>query len=291
MNITTGKLSITGGDIFYKKVSADRTKYMTPLLIVHGGPGASHHYLNSLDELANDHPVILYDQLGCGNSDHPQDKTLWTISRFVEEISKIREHLNLNEIHLFGHSWGGSLAIEYALQNPHGLKSIILASPLLSMRRWVEDSHTLVNQLATKDKETILHYEKLEEFSHPDYLATRMAYAKQFVCRLNPWPETLTYTLEHTNIEIYNDFWGTKGPRHPCGKYMTFERLDDLSKINISTLITCGKYDSARPATMQMAQKKMPHAELLVFQKSAHMPHLEETNEYLKCLKEFISKS
>src|SRR5262249_10200477 len=112
--VREGKVAVEGGNVWYRIVGADKPG--VPLLILHGGPGIPHDYLEPLDALANERPVVFYDQLGCGNSDRPKDKSLWTIEQFVDELAKVRAALKLDRVHILGHSWGTILAVEYMLK-------------------------------------------------------------------------------------------------------------------------------------------------------------------------------
>lgn len=145
-----GFIKVEGGKVWYKIVGAEKKK--TPLLLLHGGPGNSSHYLIPLEKLASDRPVIFYDQLGGGRSDKPNDTSLWKMSRFAKEIETLRKELLLNEIHLFGHSAGTMLAAEYFGTNPKGIKSLILASPVISTKKYLEDRHQLKLQLPPFNK-------------------------------------------------------------------------------------------------------------------------------------------
>lgn len=127
-----GFVEVPGGRVWYRIVGSGTS---TPLLLLHGGPGAPSYYLKPLGTLADERPVIFYDQLGVGRSDHTTDTTLFTIDHFVEELASVRAALGLKEIHLFGHSWGTILATEYMLTRPSGVRSLILASPALDPRR------------------------------------------------------------------------------------------------------------------------------------------------------------
>ena len=121
-----GYVQVPGGRVWYR---IEGSGTAMPLLVLHGGPGATHHYLKPLGALADERPVIFYDQLGSGRSDRPTDTTLWRVERFVEELAQVREALGLREIHLLGHSWGTMLAVDYLLTKPEGVRSVILASP------------------------------------------------------------------------------------------------------------------------------------------------------------------
>src|SRR4051794_14106810 len=132
-----GRIAVEGGEVWYRIAGDDRAGI--PLLTLHGGPGYPHDYLEPLEQLADERPVIFYDQLGCGNSDRPEDRSLWRIDRFVRELAQVRTALRLRRMHLFGHSWGTMLAVDYVL-SPAPVTSLILASPALSIPRWMADA-------------------------------------------------------------------------------------------------------------------------------------------------------
>ena len=113
MKADEGYIEVPGGRVWYRAVGEETGA--TPLLCLHGGPGFTHYYLEPLEALAEHRRVIFYDQLGCGRSDHPDDLRLWTVDRFVEELAQVRAALHLDQLHLFGSSWGGMLAMQYTL--------------------------------------------------------------------------------------------------------------------------------------------------------------------------------
>src|SRR5260370_2473383 len=146
--------------IWYGIVGGGAEHENIPLLALHGGPGIPHDYMENLADLASDtRRVILYDQLGCGRSDQPDDTSLWRVERFVEELGILRRELGLERVHLLGQSWGGMLAIEYALTQPQGLVSFILASTLSSMSMWIAEANRLRNELPQEIQATQLRHE------------------------------------------------------------------------------------------------------------------------------------
>ncbi len=147
-----GYVDVEGGRVWYRIVGSGNE---TPLLLLHGGPGAPSYYLNPLEQVSVDRPVIFYDQLGAGRSDRPTDTSLWRIDRFISELESIREALGLEELHILGHSWGSMLAVDYMLTEPDGVRSLILASPALSVRRWAEDADRLIAQMPARLAETV----------------------------------------------------------------------------------------------------------------------------------------
>src|SRR5258707_5035250 len=128
-----GYVAVPGGRVWYRIVGSGTR---TPLLVLHGGPGVPSTYLKPLAALADERPVVFYDQLGSGHSEHPVDSALWTMQRFLTELAEVRRALGLTEVHLSGHSWATMLAPDYVLSHPAGVKSLIMAGPALSVRRY-----------------------------------------------------------------------------------------------------------------------------------------------------------
>ena len=155
-----GYIPVTGGRVWYRIVG---TRPGIPLLTLHGGPGANSDYLQPLAALADERPVIFYDQLGSGKSDHPDDPALWVLDRFVEELAQVRTGLGFTQVHLFGHSWGTMLATEYALTQPSGLVSLILSGPVLSAPCYVQDANTLKPRCLLRCRKPLNDMKRLEQ--------------------------------------------------------------------------------------------------------------------------------
>ncbi|HNT44016.1 MAG TPA: proline iminopeptidase-family hydrolase [Syntrophorhabdaceae bacterium] len=279
-----GFIEVTGGRVWYRIVGSGGA---TPVVVLHGGPGAASDYLKPLEKLAVDRPVIFYDQLGCGRSDRPTDRTLWRIERFVEELAQVREALKLKEIHLYGHSWGTMLVVDYMLTKPFGVKSLILSSPCLSAKRWVEDADVLIAQLPPDTQKVIRHHEKEGTTDSKEYDDAVTEYLKRHLCRLDPWPEDLTRSLASSNAEIYKKMWGPS-EFHPTGDLRTYDRVDRLREITVPTLFTAGRYDEATPGATTWYSSHLPGSTVRIFQKSSHMAMFEEQEEYMRTLREFM---
>ncbi|MGV8090834.1 MAG: proline iminopeptidase-family hydrolase [Mangrovibacterium sp.] len=287
--VQEGYISVTGGKLWYKTVGKNRKGI--PVLVLHGGPGVPHDYLEPLAELADERPVIFYDQLGCGNSDKPDDTSLWTIERFVDEIHQIRKALGLKTVHILGQSWGTSLAVDYLLsKHPRGVVSLILSGPLLSTSRWIKDQKAYINELPEKIREVILKCEDAGEFSSPQYQGAMMAYYKIHVCRLDPWPECLNRSFVKLNFSIYEYMWGPS-EFTVTGALKNYERPDRLKEITIPILFTCGFYDEATPVTTRYYQKKLPGSEIYIFEDASHEHHLEKPQEYLQVVRDFLHRT
>jgi len=295
--IQEGHIQTLGGNVFYKIHQAQNNTSQPPLVIIHGGPGIPHQYLSNLSALSQDRPVIFYDQLGCGKSAiKNHDKSLWcgnlALPRFVTEledlINFLSQKLSVQQFDLLGHSWGGSLAIEYALAHPEKIRKLILASPLISTPLWIENAKKLINTLPEEAQQAIQTHELAGTTDSPEYQAAKNLFDTQYLCRITPFPELLMSSCSQFNFDVYQNMWGPS-EFTVTGNLKNFDRWSDLSKINLPTLITCGRFDEASPELLTQAQKLIKNSELTIFENSAHMPHLEEPENYLKAIQDFLN--
>ncbi|WP_292375821.1 proline iminopeptidase-family hydrolase [Methanosarcina sp. UBA411] len=283
-----GYIPVTGGKIWYKIVGANRKKI--PLLVLHGGPGAPHDYLEPLEALSDERPVIFYDQLGCGNSDKPSDKFLWTVERFVSELEQVRSYLGLDKMHLLGQSWGTMLAVDFILvKKPKGVMSLILSGPCLSSSRFASDQKLYLLELSDALQKTINESEMSGCFDSKEYQDAMMVYYKIHVCRLDPWPDCLNRTLEKLGHEVYEQMWGPS-EFTLTGCLKNYERVDLLKEISVPTLFTCGCYDEATPSSTAYYHSMLPGSEIVIFEGASHEHHLEKIGEYLEVVRNFINK-
>jgi len=290
MTITEGFVQVTGGKVWYQR--HDKNTNNAPVIVLHGGPGSSHWSLQGLKELAEVTPVILYDQLGCGNSDRPNDLTLWNIDRFVEEVRQLKDGLGLNEFHLLGHSWGTTLAAAYYLKYPEGVQSIIFSSPCLSAPRWAEDQKRNLKKLPIEIQQTIEECEKKGNTDSDAYREATKIFNNHFVCRLSELerPPFLKEGSKYKNSEVYNIMWGAS-EFDVAGNLKNFDCTQELHKIEVPTLYTCGRYDEATPVSTEYFSSLTPNSKFHIFEKSAHMPYIEETDEFMKIMKYFLSSN
>ncbi len=281
-----GYINVTGGRVWFRIVGAESAG--TPLLVLHGGPGATHDYLEPLAALADERPVVFYDQLGCGNSDRPDDPALWTVERYVREVGEVRDALGLERVHLLGQSWGGALAAEYVLSaESEGVESLILSAPLLDADRWVADQRVNLAAFPEEMQEAVREAEATGNFDSPEYQDAMADYYSRHVCRTDPWPECLNRTFEKISLPVYLGMWGPS--EFTCtGSLRTFNVTGRLGEIPVPVLFTCGEHDEAPPATMAYFQGLVPGSELKVFEGASHEHHLEETDAYLAAVREFM---
>ncbi len=285
-----GFVEVIGGRIWYQTMgSGDKT----PLLIIHGGPGGrSCRYLAALAQLAESRPVIVYDQLGSGRSDRPSsDTTLWNVSRFVDEISRLRDDLELYELHILGHSWGASVAIEYMLTKaPRGVRSLVLSGPLISTKRWIEDANMLRAQLPEDVKAALTAGDESKNFDSPEYLAATDAFYARFLAR-SGWPQAPVSQCDGVgefNADVYEYMWGPN-EFTATGTLRDFDHTDRLHELQLPVMFIVGRYDEARPETMLDFQRLIPGSVVEVIEEAAHMSMDDQPERYNTVVGEFLS--
>ena len=174
-----GMISVPGGRVWYRILGEGAQGI--PLLVVHGGPGAPHDYLENVKALADERPVIFYDQLGGGRSERPDDPSLWRAERFVEELAAVRKALGLSRVHLLGQSWGAMLAVRYLLTGVRGVDRLVLSAPLLSSPLWVADQRALLKGMPPAVQEVVTAAESEGNFDTPAYQDAMTADRKSVV--------------------------------------------------------------------------------------------------------------
>lgn len=284
-HLSEGFVPVTGGNVYYRKTGDGPG---VPLLVLHGGPGGMSRESDPLRELGDDRPVIHYDQLGCGNSDRPEDLSLWTVERYVEELAQVREALGLDEVHILGHSWGTMLAAAYLLEQPKGVKSVIFSSPCLNSSMWERDQREYLKQLPQESQDIIERSERENTTDSAEYHQAMIQFYERHVCRLLPWPEELLANMSKGNHQIYGYMWGAS-EFTVTGTLKSFDVTDRLHEIDIPSLFTCGRYDEATPNTTEYYSSLVPDSEFHVFENSSHMPGVEEPQDYAKVVRAFLN--
>jgi proline-specific peptidase len=260
------------------------------LLVLHGGPGASHDYLEPLEALAQSGwPLVFYDQLGGGNSDRPDDPTLWNIDLFVEEVGAVRRELGLERIHLLGHSWGAMLALAYALTQPSGLLSLVLVGALASSPLHIAEVDKLREQLPQEVQEVLSHHEEAGTTEDPAYEEAMMAFYRRHLCRLDPWPEYLLEGLERINPQVYQTMWGAD-ELHATGNLKDWDVSPRLGEVRVPTLLLSGRYDLCTPAEQEVMREGIPGSEWVLFEESSHCPYAEVPERFLEVVEGFLSR-
>src|SRR5215831_9055582 len=241
-----GYIHVNGGKIWYKIVGEGNK---TPLLLLHGGPAIPSYYLNPIGELSKDRPIIFYDQLGCGRSDRVTDTTLMSIDHFVEELKQVHDSLGLKDFYLYGHSWGTMLGTDFYLKYPAGIKAMILASPALSMTRWMQDADTLIKTLPDSVQNAIHVNEENKTYDAPSYQQAVQIFYEHFVARKLPWSADIDSSISQAGMNVYQYM---NGPSEftVTGQLKNYDRTNRLSEIKVPVLFIAGEYDEALPSTV-----------------------------------------
>jgi L-proline amide hydrolase len=292
MQATEGFVPFRGYRTWYRMVGdvAHPAPGTYPVLMLHGGPGVPHDYLESLEALAETgRPVVFYDQLGCGHSDQPDDPGLWSVDLFLDELATVRRELGLDRIHLLGQSWGGMLAMEYALTQPEGIVSLVIASSPASMPLWVQEANRLREDLPTDVQATLLEHEAAGTTDSAEYQEAMMAFYVRHVCRIDPFPDYVARAFAQMGHQVYNTM---NGPSefHVIGHLKDWDIRDRLGEISVPTLLTSGRYDELTPMQAEIIHKAIPGNEWMIFEESSHLPHAEEAERYLEVLDAFLTK-
>jgi len=290
---TEGFVPFRGYRTWYRIVGDEPSHGKLPVVLLHGGPGGTHDYLEPLEALAEagGRQVLFYDQIGCGKSDLPDDDSLWVVETFVDELDVIRRELGLDRIHLFGNSWGGMLAMEYALTRPHGLESLILASSPASIPQWVEETGKLRAQLPQAVQEVLDRHEAAGTTDDPEYEEAATVFYKRHVCRVEPWPDcvlrSFQFIAEHGVV-----YHTMNGPSefHVTGNLRHWSVVDRLPEIHTPTFVVTGEHDEATPAINRTVAEGIPGAEAVIYPGASHMAHVEDTAGYVRLLDEFLSR-
>ena len=280
-------IEVTGGRVWSARLGAGDGM---PVLLLHGGPGAASDYMIPLAERLSEHrPAIVYDQLGCGRSEHPDDTSLWTVDRAVEELDQVRSALGLERCHLLGQSWGGWLAIEYMARRPSGIEKLVLASTSASIPQFMAEARKLIEALPEPHRSVLIELGAKGDYDHPDYQAAVEEFYRRHLCRSDPWPEALVRSSEQMDgNQVYLTM---NGPTEfdVIGLLREWDRTADLPGITVPTLVTCGRYDEITPACSETITRGLPDARMHVFEQSAHIAHLEEGEAYAALVEEFLS--
>jgi len=284
----TRQVAVSG----YKVVTYSYGSGDDVLFLLNGGPGLPCNYLRDpmLRMVNHGYRVVTYDQLGCGASDKPQDKSLWTISRYVEEVETVRRELGLGKIHLLGHSWGGWLSIEYALTHLDALKTLTLSNTCGDMPHLVSELNRLREALGPETVAMMQRHEAEGTLEHPEYKAAITILNYRHVLRLDEWPDSVKASLDNWNMDVYGTMQGPNEFLY-TGNLKDWNRIPDMHRITVPTLVLVGMHDELTPACALRMHNVLPNSELHVFKNSSHMPLYEEPEAYFGVLTDFLARN
>lgn len=264
------------------------------LLLLHGGPGATHEYFEAFDSWlpAAGVEYYYYDQLGSAYSDQPDDPRLLDPARFVEEVEQVRQALKLDQddFYLLGHSWGGILAMEYALKYPQHLKGLVISNMMSSIpayNRYARE--TLEPQMDQSALAEIKRLEAAKRFDDPRYMQLLMPHYEAHILRMPAaqWPDPVNRAFAKINKKVYVPM---QGPSElgASGILENWDRTDDLSKIPAPTLVIGARYDTMDPAFMEMMSKRLPEGHYLYCPEGSHMAMYDDQATYMRGVIDFL---
>jgi proline iminopeptidase len=269
----------------------------TKLLLLHGGPGATHEYFEIFDEYlpAAGIEYYYYDQLGSGHSDQPDDPTLWELDRFVDEVEQVRQGLGLtrDSFVLYGQSWGGLLAIEYALHHQEHLKGLVISNMMSSCPAYNAYAHQVL--MPAMDPHVLAEIQAFEasgDTANPRYMALleQHHYVHHVLRRpVDEWPDPVVRTFDHINPDIYVPM---QGPSElgMQGSLSDWDRFDDLARITVPTLVIGAAYDTMDPAHMQAMAERLPNGRYLECPNGSHLAMYDDTEVYMRGLLDFLTE-
>jgi proline iminopeptidase len=268
------------------------------VLLLHGGPGATHDYFEAFDSFlpAAGVEYYYYDQLGSGRSDNPADSTMWDLERFVDEVEQVRSALGLDHDNfvLLGHSWGGILAMEYALTHGQALKGLVISNMMSSVpmySRYAND--VLVPAMNQDDLAEIREIEAVRDFANPRY--TELLYRSYYVdhtLRMDPekWPEPVKFAFAHLNYDLYLTM---QGPSEMGiwdeASLAEWDRTEDLPLITVPTLVLGGRHDTMDPSFLEMMARRIPRGSSYICENGSHMAMYDDQEAYFAALLGFLA--
>jgi proline iminopeptidase len=263
------------------------------LLLLHGGPGATHEYFEALERFAGAEGIelIYYDQLGSAWSDQPKDDSLFTLERFVDEVEQVRQALGLtqDDFYLLGHSWGGILAAEYALAHQGQLKGLVISNMMMSIpdyNRYASD--VLAKGMDAGVVKEIQDLEKRGQYESPRYMELLLPhFYTKHICRLEEWPDAVTRSFGKLNKQIYVMM---QGPSEfgASGRLASWDRKADLGRITVPTLVIGATHDTMDPEHMRWVSTQVKNGSFLLCPQGSHMAMWDDQRTYAAGLLRFL---
>ena len=278
----------------YYRVVGKNTGNKKPLVLLHGGPGSTHNYFEVLDRIAEEdgRQLVMYDQIGCGNSYVENRPDLWNSKVWIEELIELRKHLGLDEIHLLGQSWGGMQTLEYVCNyKPEGLKSIILSSTLPASWLWAEEAQRMIAQMPQDMQDAIKKATESGDYSSPEYQAAEAEYMRQHCAGevTENDPECLRRPKK-AGRESYVVGWGPN-EFTPLGTLKDYDVIDQLGDIKEPALIINGGNDLCTPYVAKFMYDRIPNSEWELFRTCRHMCFVEDNDHCVEVLKKWMNKN
>jgi proline iminopeptidase len=276
-------LPVRGGRIWYKVSGAGKG---TPMVLLHGGPGAGSYYLKPFEDIGDERPIIRYDQLGAGKSDRLTDTTLMNIPRFVEELDSLRRTLKIERWFLNGHSWGTDLALEYYKAHPDHVAGIIFGSSVFDWRAYARETEAWTKQLSDSAQRAIAAWKQGGSAEAPAFKAATEEFYGKFVY-LRPVKADLDSTFAGYGTEQYVYMQGAY-EYVVTGTLKNYDARADLPKIKVPVLVTAAEFDEVGPKTVESHAKLIPGAKFILYKGAAHLTTWDARDANVRDVREFV---
>lgn len=291
MKITEGYMPFKGYKTYYRTVG-ENTGDKKPVIFLHGGPGSTHNYFETLDSLAEDgRMLVMYDQLGCGNSFIGSHKELWNAETWISELIALREYLGLDEVHILGQSWGGMQIIAYICDySPKGIKSAVISSGHPSSDMWEQEQRRYITYMPQEMQDAITLCEAKGDYENPKYLAAVDEFMLRHCAGIpnESSPECLR-RKKVSGREAYVTAWG-QSEFAPSGNLKDFDYRDKLQNIKEPCLIINGQEDLCSPMIAKFMYDNIPNSKWELFQYSRHMCFVDENEKYIKLVRQWLNE-
>lgn len=287
-----GHVRVRNKRLFYRRVGEPKRG---TIVVLHGGPGSTHEYLIPLADLAGaGYEVVFYDQLGCGRSERPATYRNYTIVSSAEDADQLRRLLDLGRVHLFGHSYGGALALEAAVRYPHSWRSLVVSSGYASMQTLWKARRLRLSQLSAANRRAMLRYDRTGVTTRATLRAAE-EFRRRFTERTENRVFELLATSQHSNRRILK-VMGYLEPRlfydgFVKGTMGGWDITSEIQRIRIPTLITVGQFDHVTPGCAREIHRAIPHSRLVVARGQGHLPFFEDRDRYISLLRGFLDRA
>lgn len=278
-----GWLPVRGGRIWYRMSG---TGPGTPMVLLHGGPGAGSFYLKPFEEIGDDRPVVRYDQLGAGKSDRLTDTTLMNIPRFVEELDSLRRALKIEKWFVNGQSWGTVLALEYYKAHPERVAGIVFGGSVFDWRAYVREVAVWTKQMTDSSQRAIAAWKQGGSPDAPAFKAATEEFYSRFVWR-RPVAADLDSTMATFGNEQYNYMQGAF-EFVVTGTLKDYDARADLSRIKVPVLSTAGEFDEVGPRTVEAHTRLIPGARFILYKDAAHVTSWDARDANVRDVREFL---
>jgi proline iminopeptidase len=292
-SVRSGYVRALGHRLFYTSLGSPEKG---TVLVLHGGPGINHRYLLSHFDLApHGYQVVFYDQIGCGASERPKGRGVYGFERAADEVDAVRRALRLGRVHLLGHSYGAMLALQAIAQHPRGFRSVVLASgvvssPEVQTREWsrlLRSLPVVARRYMTRPNPKITdQWDTSHRGAFRRLVPGYAVFGRLHVYRGDHVPWEMVVSVENMNPESFAATIASTRDWHGSGK--GYDPSTALPSVRVPCLVTVGRYDQLPVGISRFAHRHIPGSRLVVFEKSAHMPHWEERDRYMGTLREFF---